>query len=242
MKNKQKKPSSRKHEWRKSHLVDEQGFVDAFRIGEPWRVFRIISELTQGVETMHGIHPAVTIFGSARSSKTSSEYLQAREIASRLAKKGYAIVTGGGGGVMEAANRGAADEEGVSVGLNIKLPHEQEPNPYANVTEDFEYFMIRKMMLLKYSLATVIMPGGFGTLDEFFEVATLIQTGRAKPVKIIMVGTDFFTGLRDWAKKVMVPRGFIKESDLDYMHIVDKTSDVVKEIEKFRKQQERILK
>ncbi len=222
-----------------AQLLDERGRVDGFRIGGPdrelRRIFRIISELTQGLEVMQGIYPAVTVFGSARSKKTSPEYRKARQIARLLARKDYAVVTGGGGGIMEAANRGAADEDGISVGLNIKLPMEQHPNKYANVTQSFEYFMIRKMMLLKYSLATVIMPGGFGTLDEFFEVVTLLQTECAQPVKIIMVGTDFYSGLKDWIEKTMLTRGMISEEDMGYMTILDKPSEVVKEIEAFRK-------
>ncbi|RMD59020.1 TIGR00730 family Rossman fold protein [Candidatus Parcubacteria bacterium] len=216
-----------------SPFLDEKRLVDAFRIGESWRLFKILGELTRGIDSLHGIGPAVTIFGSARSARSSSEYKKARRIAFALAKAGYTIITGGGGGVMEAANRGASEAGGLSVGLNIILPHEQEPNPYANLQVNFEYFMIRKMMLLKYSCACVIMPGGFGTLDEMMEVLTLVQTQRIKPVKIILVGSKYFKGLLEWLQQTVAAKKMIAEDDLNLFAVIDQPRTIVKEINHF---------
>ena len=154
---------------------------------DTWRVFRIMSEFVEGFETMSRIGPAVSIFGSARARKTAPDYVEARKLARTLAEQGFAIVTGGGPGIMEAANRGAADAGGTSVGLNITLPHEQKANPYANVQIDFHYFFARLVMFVKYSCAFVCLPGGFGTLHEFFNSMTLIQTGKAEMFPVVLM-------------------------------------------------------
>ncbi|MFH1091666.1 MAG: TIGR00730 family Rossman fold protein, partial [Pseudomonadota bacterium] len=165
--------------------------VDDLKIGESWRIFKIMSEFVNGVELLGSLGPAVSIFGSARITPKDELYKKTAVLARLLAEAGFGIITGGGGGVMEAANRGAAEGGGVSVGLNIELPHEQEANPYANVKVEFRYFFVRKVMFLKYAQAYVVMPGGFGTLDELFEAVTMIQTERIRPFPVILVGSDY---------------------------------------------------
>ena len=170
---------------------------------ESWRVLRIMSEFVEAFETMERVGPAVTFFGSSRTPTDNPIYEQARRCAARFAERDFAVITGGGPGIMEAANRGAAEAGGTSVGLNITLPREQAPNPYQNVELTFRYFFIRKVMFVKYACGFVIFPGGFGTMDEFFESATLIQTLKVIPFPVILVGSDFWTGLLDWIRSVM---------------------------------------
>ena len=170
--------------------MEKQWVIDDFKLEESWRLFKIMGEFVDGVEALHHIGPAVTIFGSARMKPEDPIYKKAVEIASLFVKEKFAVITGGGPGIMEAANRGAKEAGGTSVGLNIELPFEQAPNPYADIQVDFRYFFVRKVMLVKYSLAYIIMPGGFGTLDELFEAVTLIQTERIKSFPVILVGSD----------------------------------------------------
>ncbi|MFW6154091.1 MAG: TIGR00730 family Rossman fold protein [Planctomycetota bacterium] len=199
---------------------------------DPWRVFRIMAEFVEGFEIMSEIGPAVSIFGSARTPKGAPLYKQARQLARMLAQEHFAIITGGGPGIMEAANRGAADVGGQSVGLNIALPFEQEPNPYANVAIDFHYFFARKVMFLKYACGFVCFPGGFGTMDEFFESMTLIQTAKVQHFPVVLVGTDYWGGLMDWIRgKMLADNAYIRESDADLCTLtdhLDQTVDILK--------------
>jgi hypothetical protein len=191
-----------------------------------WRVFRIMAEFVEGFETMANVGKAVSIFGSART-KPADEYYKAAEKTGRLmAKAGFGVITGGGPGIMEAANKGALEAGGTSVGLNISLPHEQESNPYLNVSMDFHYFYARKVMFVKYASAFVCFPGGFGTLDECFETLTLIQTLKIEAFPVILFGTKFWTGLVEWMRKELSPH-FIDLEDMDIFRIVDRPEDAV---------------
>ena len=202
-------------------------------IGESWRMFRIMAEFVDGFDAMSAVRtPAITIYGSARTPKDSRYYTLTEEIASKLASYGYAVITGGGPGIMEAANKGAIEAGGLSIGLNISLPHEQEPNPYANLSLDFKYFFIRKVMLMKYSKAFICLPGGFGSMDELFESLTLIQTKKIKPFPIILVGSDFWGGLLEWIKDQFLKNGTINQDDLFLLEVVDEAKDVVRAIRK----------
>jgi uncharacterized protein (TIGR00730 family) len=201
--------------------------------GDSWRMFRIIAEFVEGFDTLSALRdPAVTIYGSARVPEDHPDYQKAREIARKLAEHGYGIVTGGGPGIMEAANRGASDVGGLSIGLNIDLPHEQEGNPYVNLPLDFRYFFVRKVMFMKYSMAFVCMPGGFGSMDELFESLTLIQTRKIKPFPIILVGSSFWSGLVDWIKEQLLGTGKIAEEDLLLFEVFDEVDDIVTYIRK----------
>ena len=171
--------------------------------------------------------PAVTIYGSARTPIDHPWYKLTETIAADLVRSGYGVITGGGPGIMEAANKGAYEAGGVSVGLNISLPHEQAPNPYANMSVQFKYFFVRKVMFMKYSMGFICMPGGFGSLDELFESLTLIQTQRIKPFPIILVGSSFWGGLIDWIKEQFLANGTVSESDLDLINIIDEPAEVV---------------
>lgn len=203
-----------------------------FQDKDTWRVFRIMSEFVEGYETMSQVEPAVSIFGSARTPRSDPYYRKARKLAAMLAERGFGVITGGGGGIMEAANRGAADKGGISVGLNINLPQEQKANPYANVRLDFRYFFARLVMFVKYANAFVCFPGGFGTLHEFYNSMTLIQTGKADPFPVILVGRSFWKGLREWMDKVMLGRGHdkIDRDDLDRFVITDSLEDTCRVI------------
>jgi uncharacterized protein (TIGR00730 family) len=198
-------------------------FIDT----DPWRTLRILSEFVEGFDALAGIGPAVTIFGSARDKSGSRSYELAREIARRLAENGFAIITGGGPGIMEAANRGCREGGGLSVGCNIELPHEQALNPYVELGVEFRYFFVRKTMFVKYADAFVIMPGGFGTLDELFEALTLIQTGKVRDFPVVLVGTDYWRGLLAWMRDFQLPAGAITEADLDLLRLTDEPDEVV---------------
>ena len=212
------------------YLIDEINLQDA------WRLFKILSEFVEGFDTLAAVPPAVTFFGSARVTEGDWEYDSARELASKLASDECAIITGGGPGVMEAANRGAQEANGVSIGLNIEIPFEQLPNPYIDKLISFRYFFVRKVMFIKYSIAFVIMPGGFGTMDELFEALTLIQTHKIKPFPVYMDGKDYWKGLIDWLKERMLGEGKISPEDLNYLHIVDSLDEVVKGIRRTRRE------
>lgn len=210
-------------------IVTEPKYVlDNTVIGDSWRMFRIMSEFVDGFDAMSAVDvPAVTIYGSARTPADHKYYLLSEKIAAGLARAGYCVITGGGAGVMEAANKGASEAGGVSVGLNIDLPHEQEPNPYANFPLNFKYFFVRKVMFMKYSTGFVCMPGGFGSLDELFEALTLIQTERIKPFPIVLVGSDFWAGLVDWIKDKLLGSGNISPEDMSLFRVLDDADDVV---------------
>jgi len=213
----------------KGKIIKEPKYVlDNSVLGDSWRMFRIMSEFVNGFDAMSAIDvPGVTIYGSARTPVGHEYYSLAEKIAAGLAKAGYCVITGGGPGIMEAANKGAAEAGGISVGLNIDLPHEQDPNPYANFPLDFKYFFVRKVMFMKYSMGFVCMPGGFGSLDELFESLTLIQTERIKPFPIVLVGSDFWTGLVGWIKDKLVGSGNISHEDMSLIRVLDDADDVV---------------
>jgi len=211
-----------------NNLIEaHQYLINEFKLGESWRLFKIMGEFVDGVETLHDIGPAVTLFGSARLDENSEYYRSARHIAEMLAENGFAVITGGGGGIMEAGNRGAVNGGGRSVGLNIQLPMEQKPNPYANVQLEFKYFFIRKVMFVKYATAYIIMPGGFGTMDELFEAVTLIQTHRIRPLPVILYNSQYWCGLIDWIKCQLLENGMISASDLTILRMVDTPGEIV---------------
>jgi uncharacterized protein (TIGR00730 family) len=185
------------------------------------RVERISDELREAIESLSDVGPAVSIFGSARSQPDAPEYRAARRLANRLAQAGITVITGGGPGVMEAGNRGAREAVGKSVGLNIELPHEQLANPYLDIDLDFRYFFTRKFMLIRYAIGFAIFPGGFGTIDELFELLTLVQTGKLDRRPIVLVGTDYWCGLHEWLVAEVKRGGFISPDDLDFLEIVD---------------------
>lgn len=212
--------------------MERQYLIDDIRLGESWRLFKIMGEFVDGVEALHDIGPAVSIFGSARSTPDDPVYRKAEEIAALFAKNDFAVITGGGGGVMEAANKGAASEGGTSVGLNISLPFEQRPNPYANVELEFDYFFIRKVMFVKYAQAYIALPGGFGTLDEVFESVTLVQTRRIKPLPIILVDSEFWGGLKDWILEKLLDTKRVSPEDIDILQIMDDPEEIVKTVKK----------
>ncbi|MDP9175487.1 MAG: TIGR00730 family Rossman fold protein [Planctomycetota bacterium] len=191
-----------------------------------WRVFRIMAEFVEGFETMAPVGRAVSIFGSARTSPSDHYYREAEETARLLAKAQYATITGGGPGIMEAANKGAFEAGGKSVGLNISLPQEQQSNRYQTVSLDFHYFYARKVMFVKYASAFICFPGGFGTLDEFFETMTLVQTLKIESFPVILFGTPFWSGLVEWMRQQMIPH-FIGGEDLDIFRLVDRPQDAV---------------
>ncbi|RKY89566.1 TIGR00730 family Rossman fold protein [candidate division KSB1 bacterium] len=202
---------------------------------DTWRVFRIISELVEGFEELTKLQPAVTFFGSARMKRTNKYYKLAEETAEKLAKKGYCIITGAGGGIMEAANRGAYKTKTQSVGLNIDLPTEQKPNKYIDKLISFRYFFVRKVMFKKYSHAFVIFPGGYGTLDEFTEAIMLVQTEKVKRFPIVLFGSEYWNGLIEWIKNVVLANKNISPEDIDIFHIVDTPDEVVDYIENYYK-------
>lgn len=204
-----------------------QFLIDDFKLEESWRLFKILGEFVEGIDTLHDIGPAVSIFGSARTKPGTPHYIKAAEIAALMVKNDFGVITGGGGGIMEAANKGAAEAGGTSVGLNITLPFEQDPNPFSNIKLQFNYFFIRKVMFVKYASAYIIMPGGFGTLDELFEAVTLIQTQRIKPLPVVLVGVDFWSGIIDWVKSTMLEEGNISPKDLKIFKITDDPDEVL---------------
>ncbi len=211
---------------------ERQFMIDAIQEGEAWRLFKIIGEFVDGVDKLSRVGPAVSFFGSARTKPTDPMYQLTCKIAGLFAKNGFAVLTGGGGGIMEAANRGAAEAGGTSVGLNIVLPFEQKPNPYANINLDFNYFFVRKVMLVKYAMAYIIMPGGYGTLDELFEAVTLIQTRRIKPFPLILVGSEFWRGLLDWVRDRLIRDETISADDMDIFQVIDDPDEVIRAVKR----------
>ena len=214
-------------------MDEKQYVVDALSIEESWRVFRIMAEFVDAVETLSRVKHAVSIFGSARTKPDDPYFQKAELLARRLVEKGFGVITGGGPGVMEAANKGAAEAGGQSVGMNIHLPMEQKPNPYANISIDYKYFFIRKVMFVKYAVAYVILPGGFGTMDELFEALTLIQTKRIKSFPVILMGSEYWKGLVDWLRKTMLRDNKISPEDLERFQIIDDPDEAVKQIQKY---------
>lgn len=208
--------------------MENQFVLDDFKLEESWRLFKIIGEFVDGVETLHGLGPAVTIFGSARTRPKDPFYKTAERIAGLMVRSGFAVITGGGAGIMEAANKGAFEAGGKSVGLSIQLPLEKKPNKYARINIPFHYFFIRKLMFIKYAMAHIILPGGFGTLDELFETVTLIQTRRIKSQPVILVGSAYWGDLLSWLKKTAMAEKKIGKKDLAIMHLTDSPEEVVR--------------
>lgn len=194
---------------------------------EAWRVFGIMSEFVEATDRLSVIQPAVTIFGSARIARDSPYYLLTEDIARRLSDSGFSVISGGGPGVMEAANKGAFAGKSLSVGLNIQLPHEQASNPYQDVSQTFRHFFTRKYMFVKFASAYVVMPGGFGTLDELLEALTLIQTKKTPRIPLILVGSEFWSGLIDWLQQRLVAEGMIDADDMDLIQIIDSPEQIV---------------
>jgi len=214
-------------DFKKRFIQSDRYVLNELSTTETWRLFRILAEFVDGIDALCKIYPAVAIFGSARTQPEETSYQLAETIANGLAKIGYSVITGGGPGIMEAANKGAAEAGGISAGLNIKLPFEQRPNPFANISLDFRYFFVRKVMLVKYAVAFVCLPGGYGTLDEFFEAITLIQTKKIKPFPVVLVGSDYWKGLLSWLEKTVFERGMISSEDLTLFHILDDPAKVI---------------
>ena len=200
---------------------------------DPWRIFRIMSEFVEGFEVLSKLDKAVSIFGSARTKPDDLHYKLGEEVAYYMAKAGYAVITGGGPGLMEAANKGAKRAGGHSIGLNIHLPCEQKPNQYIDTLLDFRYFFIRKVMFVKYAKAFVILPGGYGTLDEFFEAISLIQTERISKFPVVLFNSRYWEGLLDWLKNVTLKHGNISKSDLSIFTLVDEPKEAAEAVKKF---------
>ena len=211
---------------------NHQYVVDKISAQESWRMFHIMAEFVEGFDALSKYHPSVSIFGSTRVKPGDEVYKTAEQIGQLLAENGLGVITGGGPGVMEAANKGAATAGGNSIGLNIEIPLEQKPNPYANITLRFRYFFVRKVMFVKYAVAYIILPGGFGTMDELFESVTLIQTHKIRPFPVILVGSNYWKGLLDWMKEVLLKEGKISPSDLEILQLTDEPAEIIKAIKK----------
>jgi uncharacterized protein (TIGR00730 family) len=225
------------NEDRKIREKFQQRTWNEIKTNDSWAIFKIMAEFVDGYERLSKIGPCVSIFGSARTKEDHKYYKLAESIAYNLTKNGYGVITGGGPGIMEAGNRGAARGKGTSVGLNIELPFEQHDNPYIDSDKslDFDYFFVRKVMFVKYSQGFVVMPGGFGTLDELFEAITLIQTKKIGKFPIILVGTKFWSGLLDWIKNTLLEEGNISPKDLNLISLVDTEDEVLEVIDTFYK-------
>jgi uncharacterized protein (TIGR00730 family) len=211
----------------------DERLLDSHHRGEwktkdAWRALRILSEFVEGFDTLADLPPAVSVFGSARSRPDSPECGLAADLGAALAEAGYAVITGGGPGVMEAANRGATEAGGMSVGLGIELPFEQGLNDWVDIGIDFRYFFVRKTMFVKYAQAFVVLPGGFGTLDELFEAVTLVQTGKVTRFPVILMGTEYWGGLLDWIKQRLLADGKVNAADLDLIRLTDDVEEAVR--------------
>jgi uncharacterized protein (TIGR00730 family) len=225
-----RRPPAKPTEDRK--LLSNKPYADTtFRDDDSWRALRILGEFVEGFDTLATLGPAVTIFGSARVARTDPEYAAAEKLAAMFAKRGITVITGGGPGVMEAANKGAAEAGGVSVGLGIELPHEQSLNEYVNLPLNFRYFFVRKTMFVKYAQGFVIFPGGYGTLDELFESLTLVQTGKIDHFPVILYGTEYWKPLVDWLTDPVADERMIAQSDLRLFRLTDDSDEIVKMIE-----------
>ncbi|WP_029522615.1 TIGR00730 family Rossman fold protein [Persephonella sp. KM09-Lau-8] len=216
--------------------MEEKYFINELKKEDAWRLFKIIGDFVDGFEVLPEFIPAVTFYGSARVKEGNKYYEAARELAKKLVAKGFSIITGGGPGIMEAGNRGAKEGGGRSVGLNITLPMEQVPNPYATVTLNFRYFFARKVMFNKYATAYVLFPGGYGTLDELTETLVLIQTKKLKPFPVIMYGSEYWNGLVEWIKNKVLADGYISPEDFELFQIVDDLDEIVDIIVNFYSQ------
>jgi uncharacterized protein (TIGR00730 family) len=204
-----------------------------FLDSDPWRSLRILSEFVEGFDALASVDQAVSVFGSARVSSRNPSYVQARELGRLLAEAGYAVITGGGPGIMEAANRGCQEGGGLSVGCNIELPHEQGLNPYVDLGIEFRYFFVRKVMFVKYADAFVIFPGGYGTLDELFEALTLIQTHKVQDFPVILIGTEYWSGMIDWIRASLLKEAAINPEDVDLLRLTDDPREAVRIIKAY---------
>lgn len=194
---------------------------------DSWKIFKIMSEFVEGFQRMAQVHPSISIFGSARFKEDNPYYILAEDLSKRLSDSGFAVVSGGGPGIMEAVNKGAFAGRSASIGLNIELPHEQGGNRYQDISLSFSYFFARKVMFVKYAAAYVVMPGGFGTLDEFAEILTLVQTSKSRKIPIILMGSEFWAGLIDWFENSLLPSGTINPEDLELFQVIDDPQEVV---------------
>lgn len=216
----------------KSNMQDQQYVLEGLA-KESWRLFRIMGEFVQGFEELSDVSKAVTVFGSARLAADNPYAKQSVRLSGLLAQQGYTIITGGGPGIMEAANKGAFEAQGRSIGLNIDLPHEQHANPYLTDMLNFRYFFVRKVMLVRYSMAFVVFPGGFGTLDELAEALTLIQTKKVKPFPVFLVGSDFWSGLLEWFEGSLLTLGTISPADMLLFKVIDDVDSIPQAIEDY---------
>jgi len=212
--------------------------INEFAKGDAWRMFRIIGEMVEGFDKLSDVEPAVTIYGSARLKEGDRLYAQVKEIAYRLGQLGFSIITGGGPGVMEAANKGAFEARTKSIGLNVELPSEQSGNAYTTKSITFNHFFVRKVMLVKYAIAFIIMPGGLGTLDELSEVLTLMQTHKIKPFPVVLFDSEYWRGFLDWLSNTALSKGFVSAGDLDLLIVCDQADEVVDLIQGWYEKQE----
>lgn len=203
---------------------------------ESWSILQVVSEFVEGYEQLSAVQPSVSVFGSARAPSDHPDCLLAEHLCRQLSDAGFAVVTGGGPGIMEASNKGAQAGDSYSVGLNIMLPNEQVPNPYQDISLNYRHFFSRKVMFVKYACAHIMFPGGFGTMDELMEILTLVQTGKARRVPIILVGSGFWDGLLQWFRSQVVARGNVREKDIDLLHVVDTVDEVMAIIKTFEKE------
>ena len=217
-------------------------YVEDFESADTWRVFRIMAEFIEGFEILSRVGKAVSIFGSSRVKPNDKYYKMAEELAKMLVKEGYAIISGGGPGIMEAANKGASKASGESIGLNIEIPREQKPNKFVKTLLNFRYFFCRKVMFVKYASAYVVFPGGYGTMDEFFEALTLIQTKRIKSFPVILVGEEYWRELVEWINGELVRRKYISKKDTNLFHVADTSQEVVEVIKNFYKKEKQHTK
>jgi uncharacterized protein (TIGR00730 family) len=213
-------------------MPEKQYLINEMTVRDTWRMFHIMAEFVEGFEALAECHPSVSIFGSTRVKPEDEVYQKAERIGQLLAENGFGVITGGGPGVMEAANKGASLAGGKSIGINIELPLEQAPNPYTNINLTFHYFFVRKVMFIKYAVAYIILPGGFGTMDELFESITLIQTHKIKPFPVILMGSKYWKGLLDWIKEVVLKEGKISPADLEILQVTDEPEEIIKIIKK----------
>ena len=218
-------------EWTEDESLLKPSRRPEFLDSDPWRSLRILSEFVEGFDALATVGPAVSVFGSARTPRSHRNYRSARRLGAGLAKAGYAVITGGGPGIMEAANRGARDAGACSVGLNIELPFEQGPNPYQDIALMFHFFFARKVMFVRYATAFVVFPGGFGTLDELFEALVLIQTRKIREFPVVMVDTEYWGGLIAWMRERLAGEGMVAPQDLDLMRCTDDPHEVVAIVE-----------
>ncbi len=241
--------SNRKNVTRLRQIID-QDKATAIKARESWHMFTIMAEFIDSTERLSTIRPAVSIFGSARIKPEDPYYQRCVDLSRRLSDAGFAVISGGGPGIMEAANKGAYEGASPSVGLNIELPHEQRSNPWQNISITFRHFFARKVAFVKYADAYVVFPGGFGTMDEVSEVLTLIQTGKSRHIPVILVGTEFWSGLIDWIKVQMAGRGLISQNDLNLIQLIDEPAHIVdaifafyeaREIEPSEEERQRML-